>query len=286
MTLKLSTPIEIKKSGRLFNCDSTVAGIGSCFAQYVMEQFVKLGFNVAYNPNGIVYNSHSILESLKHLDKDYSEENFFQHNGLWHSWEHHGFFSSKSKEELLLRIDIAKKSFLDKLKSAELFILTPSSSVVYKHISSNIITANCHKYPNHNFAVKILSKEENALNLRKSVDIIHSINPNCLIVLTLSPVRHYPGNLVLNARSKANLLSAIHESLEQTPNTTYFPSYEILLDELRDYRFYADDMLHPSELARKIIFDRFLSLYFDEKTLETVRGKEKHLRLSAHRILE
>ncbi|MEI6056495.1 MAG: GSCFA domain-containing protein [Lentisphaerota bacterium] len=284
MNLKLSTPIGIKKSSRLFNCDSTVAGIGSCFAQYVMEQFAKLGFNVASNPNGIVYNSHSILESLKHLDKDYSEESFFQDNDLWHSWEHHGFFSSKAKEELLLRIDIARKSFLDKLKSAELFILTPSSSVVYKLISSNIITANCHKYPNHNFGVEILSKEENALNLKKSVDIIHSINPNCLIVITLSPVRHYPGNLVLNARSKANLLSAIHECVEQTPNTTYFPSYEILLDELRDYRFYADDMLHPSELARKIIFEKFIDSFFDEKAMLIIKEREKSLRLSEHKI--
>lgn len=285
MTLKLITPIEIKKPVRLFNCDSSIVGIGSCFAQYVMEQFAKLSFNVSYNPNGIVYNSHSILKSLDHLDKEYSDDTFFFFNNLWHSWEHHGSFSSKTREELLSKIDSARKSFLAKLKSAELFILTPSSSVIYKLISSNIITANCHKYPNHDFAVGILSKEENLINMKKSVDIIHSINPNCLVVITLSPVRHYPGNLVLNARSKANLLSAVHECVEQIQNTIYFPSYEILLDELRDYRFYAEDMMHPSELARRIIFQRFMAAYFDGKTLETAREKEKQFRSSAHRAL-
>lgn len=283
MTLKLITPIEIKKIDRLFNCDSIIVGIGSCFAQYVMEQFAKLSFNVAYNPNGIVYNSHSILKSLDHLDKEYSDDTFFFFNNLWHSWEHHGSFSSKTREELLSKIDSARKFFLDKIKLAELFILTPSSSVIYKLISDKQITANCHKYPNHNFAVGILSKEENLINLKKSVDIIHSINPNCLVVITLSPVRHYPGNLVLNARSKANLLSAVHEGVEQTQKTAYFPSYEILLDELRDYRFYADDMLHPSELARRIIFQRFISNFFGDQVLSDLNAKEREGKKSRHK---
>lgn len=285
MGLKLFTPIEIKKPVRLFGSDSTIVGIGSCFAQYVMEQFAKLSFNVAYNPNGIVYNSHSILASLYHLEKEYSDDTFFLFNNLWHSWDHHGSFSSRTKEELVLKINAERISFLDKLKSAELFILTPSSSVVYKLISDNRITANCHKYPNYNFAVEILSKEENLLNLKKSMDVIHSINPNCMIVVTLSPVRHYPGNLTLNARSKANLLSAIHECIEYDQNITYFSAYEILLDELRDYRFYTEDMLHPSELARKIIFERFISNFFGDQVLSNLNAREREEKKSKHKNL-
>ncbi len=282
MALKLTTPIEIRKPDKLLSGGSTIAGIGSCFSQYVMEQFAKSGFRSASNPNGIVYNAYSILSSLEHLEKDYGDDSFIFFNNLWHSWGHHGSFSSGTREELLSKINNARTYFLDTLRAADCFILTASSSVVYRLKAGNLITANCHKYPNHNFEVEILSKEENFFSLKKSVETVRSLNPCCHIVITLSPVRHYPGNLVLNARSKANLLSAIHECVNSTQNTSYFPSYEILLDELRDYRFYADDMLHPSDLARKIIFERFISTFFEDSVLAEMKIKAKEEKKAKH----
>lgn len=286
MKLKLMTPIEVSKFSKQLDCNSIIAGIGSCFAQYMIEQFAKLGIKTSSNPNGIAYNSHSILDSLLHLEEKYTEDNFIFLNNLWHSWAHHGSFSSATKEELIEKINESKNHFLETIKIAGLFIFTPSSSVVYKLQPDNLITANCHKFPNNNFSVGILSKEENLANLKKSINIIRSMNANCNIVITLSPVRHYPGNLVLNARSKANLLSAIHECAEQIKDVVYFPAYEILLDELRDYRFYADDMLHPSELARKIIFERFAESCFNERSLGVINERDKQIRLSAHRALK
>ncbi|OGV18310.1 MAG: hypothetical protein A2X47_06330 [Lentisphaerae bacterium GWF2_38_69] len=286
MEIKLSTIIKAYPEPKSFTMDSEIAGIGSCFSQYVMEELRRLGFHTSSNPNGIVYNSHSILQSLKYLEKDYPEETFFQDNSLWHSWEHHGFFSSKSKEELIWQVNEAKKQFVERLKKARLFILTPSSSVVYVLKSSGRITANCHKVPNNNFSVEILSNEVNLANLKESISLIKNYNPDCSVIITLSPVRHYPGNLCLNSRSKANLLSAICECVEQTQNCMYFPSYEILLDELRDYRFYADDMLHPSNLARQLILDRFLESYFDQSSLIEIKERRKNLKLLNHRILQ
>ncbi|MCP4181088.1 MAG: GSCFA domain-containing protein [bacterium] len=285
--MKLSTPINIPKPEFKFTYNTKLVGMGSCFAQYIMEYFKNLNFDISYNPNGIVYNSYSIKQSLKHIcqNKIYSDNDFIEYNNLWHSWEHHGSFSSANKENFIENIKNIRIKFYDKLKNADIFILTPSSSVVYTLNHSNRIVANCHKYPGKNFHTEILSKNENYENIQKSIKYIRNINPGCLIIITLSPVRHYPGDLILNARSKANILSAIHENIEEYDNILYFPSYEILLDELRDYRFYNDDMLHPSDLARKIIFDEFINIYFDDQCKNEIKKAEKIYKASKHRIL-
>ena len=283
--IKLSTPIITVKPKITFTYESVITGIGSCFAQYVMEHFDKLGFNTAYNPNGIVYNSVSIAKSLDYIitQKDYESTCFINYNSLWHSWEHHGSFSSQELSGLKLNIDNAKSLFRRKLIEADIFILTPSSSVVYCLNEPYTLTANCHKYPGKYFERKILTTADNFEALSNSIDSIRKVNSNCLIIITLSPVRHYPGNLVLNARSKANLLSAIHQCIDKFEKVEYFPSYEILLDELRDYRFFNEDMMHPTDLARKIIFQKFISNYFTEDCQKILIEKEKQLKSQNHR---
>ncbi len=268
-----------------FTYDSVISGIGSCFAQYVMQHFKKLGFNTACNPNGIVYNSVSIAKSLDYIasDKNYEDHNFVNYNSLWHSWEHHGSFSNPELSELKSNIDKAKLVFKRKLVESDIFILTPSSSVVYCLNEPYTLTANCHKYPGKYFERKILSPAYNLEALSSSIESIRKINSNCLIIITLSPVRHYPGNLVLNARSKANLLSAIHHCVNMFEKVEYFPSYEILLDELRDYRFFNEDMMHPTDIARKIIFQKFISTYFSDECRKVIHKKEKQLKTQKHR---
>ena len=285
--MKLSTPITIKLPDFKLDPDSVITGIGSCFAEYVMQQFKELNFNVSSNPNGIVYNSYSIFRTLEYIidSREYCSNSLFEYKNLWHSWMHHGSFSSNSKDELTAKIKNKTDEFQNALRESNLFILTPSSSVVYCLKENDKIVANCHKYPGNKFYTKVLPVEENLSYLSKSVDLVKKSNPGCRIIVTLSPVRHYPGNLILNAKSKANLLTAIHQCLEKYPELYYFPSYEILLDELRDYRYYADDMLHPSILARKIIFEKFMSTIFDTKTLESIKLREKDIRRSKHREL-
>ncbi|HJO95354.1 MAG TPA: GSCFA domain-containing protein [Victivallales bacterium] len=285
--MKLSTPVNIPEPKAKFSYETKLAGIGSCFAQYIMEYFQNLGFDISYNPNGIVYNSFSISSSINHICNKipYSDNDYIYHNKLWHSWEHHGSYSKKDKNSFIDNLVNSKDNFLSKLKKTDIFILTPSSSVVYCLKDSDRIVANCHKYPGNNFYTKLLSREENFKLLTQTLKHIREINNKCLIVLTLSPVRHYPGNLILNAKSKANILSAIYECIGNDSNSIYFPSYEILLDELRDYRFYNDDMLHPSDLARRIIFDKFIDTYFDNKCKENIKVAEKKYKVSKHRQL-
>ena len=284
--IKLSTPVNIKKAEKTFDYDSVITGIGSCFAQYVMEYLEKLGFNIAYNPNGIVYNAVSIAISLDHIvnNKEYTKTDFIEYNDLWHSWAHHGAFSDPDINQLKKNIIDSTLNFRNKLAKSDLFILTPSSSVIYRLNSTDSLVANCHKYPEKYFRKEILSPTDNYNALSECIGHIKEINSNCQIVITLSPVRHYPGDLVLNARSKANLLSAIHQCVDDFENVEYFSSYEILLDELRDYRFFNEDMLHPTDLARKIIFQKFISTYFTDDCQKILIGKEKQLKSKLHRI--
>ena len=283
--IKLCTPVNIVKPEMTFSYESVISGIGSCFAQYVMEHFEKLGFNTAYNPNGIVYNAVSIAKSLDYIvnDKDYEPCSFINHNGLWHSWEHYGSFSAPELSQLKSNISRTKSDFRIKMSESDIFILTPSSSVVYCLTDPYTITANCHKYPGKYFERKILSPTDSLEALSGSIKNIRKINKKCLIIITLSPVRHYPGDLTLNARSKANLLSAIHQCVDEFDKVEYFPSYEILLDELRDYRFFNEDMLHPTDLARKFIFQKFISAYFSTDCQKILVKKEKILKSQQHR---
>ncbi len=279
--IKLSTPVTIKKSAEL-NWDSTIVSIGSCFSERFVKHLASLNVGTASNPSGIVYNAASIYHIVKHIanQKTFTEQDFFEHNGKWQSWIHHGSFSSTELETALKIANQAAENFRSKLQQANTIILTPSSSVVYIH--NDIITANCHRVPNNQFAEKILSVEENFNYLQQTVDAIQKINPDCKVVLTLSPVRHYPGDLQKNSVSKANLRAAIYQ-LQAKGNVNYFPSYEILLDELRDYRFYKKDMLHPNELAEEIIFQRFIENYFTKEATNALPARIKQLKQENHR---
>ena len=285
--IKLSTPISIPQAEKIFTDKSVITGIGSCFAQYIIEHFHELGFNTAQNPNGIVYNAVSIAKSLDHIanNKEYDDTCFSKYNNLWYSWEHHGSFSDTKEKLLRKNIASSMSDFRKKLAKADVFILTPSSSVVYCLKSTDSVVANCHKYPEKYFYKKVLSPTDNLAALSESIENIKKINQNCQIIITLSPVRHYPGDLILNARSKANLLSAIHLCLDKFDNVDYFPSYEILLDELRDYRFFKEDMLHPTDLARKFIFQKFISTHFTTDTQKILIQREKQLKSKQHIIV-
>ena len=283
--IRLSTPVVIEKTKTLFPYETVIVGMGSCFAQYVMEHFEKLGFKTACNPNGIVYNAVSIAKSLDYVinGKEYDETCFVHHNKLWHSWEHHGSFSVPDLSQLESKIKKSRQAFREWVSESDIFILTPSSSVVYCLADDpTMIVANCHKYPDKHFTKKILSVADNEQTITSCVKSIRKINAKCHIIITLSPVRHYPGDLVLNARSKANLLSAIHSCVDNFDNVSYFPSYEILLDELRDYRFFNEDMLHPTELARRIIFQKFISTHFTDDCQKTIAKKEKEIKSTRH----
>lgn len=260
-------------------------GIGSCFAVELLSRLYCSGFSGIQNPNGIVYNTVAIASPILRLleNRLYSSTDFFQYENKWHSWEHHGDFSHKSLDIALENANQMLIRFKLELEKTDIFIVTPSSSVVYVHKDNGGIVANCHRVPGGQFERRMLSVEENITMLNKIVDSVLLINPLCKIIITLSPVRHYPGTLILNSLSKAHLLTAIYCCIEKFPkNTAYFPAFEILNDELRDYRFYKEDMLHPSDLAVKIILDRFLDVYFTAEAVVDIKKRFIELTAANH----
>ena len=269
-----------------FAADTVWCGIGSCFSSNLSALLEQCGLEVKQNPSGIIYNSCSMLQLITRAAGAhyYSEGDFFEHAGLWHSWEHHGSFSRPDLKEALTNANKVLEEFRETLKRADAVVLTPSSSVVYCLKSSGDIVANCHKVNNNLFERKILSMAENRQYLAATVNKILQFNANCKIIFTLSPVRHYPGDLALNSVSKANLRGALHEVCEEfRENCIYFPAYEILHDELRDYRFYKRDMLHPSEQAVELICGRFVKLFFTPEALKRMEKELAKAKFDNHR---
>ena len=239
---------------------AVISSIGSCFADAVVERLAAAGVETLRNPNGIVYNPVSLADSLLA-----EETALFEFNGAWRSWRHHGSFSAETKELLERRIAESRSAFLKHLKR-----------------SSLLIVANCHRVPGGRFRRRLLSAEECRTALKRVTDFVADFAPACRIVFSLSPVRHNPGDLILNARSKALVLTAIHDCVDSSPNACYFPAYEILNDELRDYRFYREDMLHPNELAYSILTRTFVSACFGEEGLAMLDEAEKRERRRRH----
>ncbi len=276
------TPIRYEFPFPKIKAKCVLASIGSCFSDDLAGLLLHSGMHGAKNPNGIVYHPLSICDSLMRLSCGYMPDDFFEFNGLWHSWSHHGSFSSRTREEILDKANESAKRFLKALKKADVFLMTCSTSVVFRHIPSRRIVANCHKVPGNEFDRFILPYSACKAAILTSCRHVRELNPHCIIILTLSPVRHHPGNLTLNARSKAQLLSAIHEVCEMVSGTTYFPAWEILNDELRDYRFYAEDMLHPSPVAFRIILERFLDSCFVPQAKQDFLMAEARRKAVAH----
>ncbi|MCP3965003.1 MAG: GSCFA domain-containing protein [Lentisphaerae bacterium] len=284
--IKLQTKVNIQTNDfPEFGLDSVFCGIGSCFSENLINLLHDCEFDTAQNPTGIIYNAYSIMQAIERCahDRYYNESDFFKYADLYHSWEHHGNFSHKDLDTAVSFANNSLKEFAEKLKKADIFIITPSSSVTYVYKETDCIVANCHKLPNNYFKTRVLTVNENTEYLQHAVNLVHKVNEKCKIIFTLSPVRHYPGDLTLNGRSKANLLAAIHEICTTAANCCYFPSYEIMNDELRDYRFYNPDLLHPNELAIKYICSRFTETVLDKTTIRHVEKALNAINFKRHR---
>ena len=264
--------------------DTVIASIGSCFSEELVGELLACGFSGAQNPNGILYNPVSIADAMEHVvqGENYTGEDFFEFNGMYHSWLHHGSFSSLDLDYAVDACNRSLANFRRTLAKAGVLIVTLSSAVVYIEKEEGLIVANCHKLPGTAFFRHLLTLEQCEESLRRIAGGVREYNPECLVVFTLSLVRHYPGNLVVNARSKALLLTAIHEVCRDMDGTAYFPAYEIVMDELRDYRFYKEDMIHLSPLAVRMIADYFISSCFEPDAMCRLAEGRKRLAASRH----
>lgn len=265
--MNFQTQIPIQKSDFPIDYTSKVLSLGSCFAENMAEKLEYFKFDNVVNPFGIIFNPVSLEKLiLRSVHKTYfTEKDIFYHNEAWHCYEVHSELSNPTKEEFLKTLNRLLDSTNRHFESLTHCIITLGTSWVYRHIESNEVVANCHKIPQKQFTKEILSIAQIETSLKNIITEIKAVNPNCNFIFTVSPVRHIKDGFVENNVSKAHLISALNASYFQTSTSNYFPSYEIMMDELRDYRFYSEDMLHPNQTAVDYIWIKFFENYVDEK---------------------
>ncbi len=260
--------------------------VGSCFTENMGKRLQEHKFQALTNPFGIVYNPVSMARSLDDLLLDqcpFVESDLFENAGLWHSWEHHGHFSRPDRKETLTAISDAWQIFSAHLKATNRLLLTFGTSDVFTLRSTRQVVANNHKMPGAQFEQRRLSVSETTETVQAVLEKIKKRNPDLQVVLTVSPVRHLRSGLLENQRSKAVLLLACEEISRALPYAHYFPAYELLMDDLRDYRFYDTDMLHPSTVAEEYVWEFFKKTFFTEETNQLLARVEKIRAAAQHR---
>lgn len=276
----------LQKAG-LVSHSTPVFMLGSCFTDSVGGRLERDLFDVMRNPFGTVYNPASIDAQIKFLNRKIkvSSDDLIQVNGLWHSFLAHSSLSAVSPEVLLENISRAAESALKFLQRAEVAVLTFGSAWVYRYNLTNEIVSNCHKLSAREFTREILSVAEAASYIDGCIKGLRSVAPDLNIILTVSPIRHLADGLHGNQLSKATLLLAAETVVSASENVIYFPAYEAVLDDLRDYRFYDADMKHPSSVAVDYIYSLFSESFFVPGTKEAAVAARKYKNLTAHRPL-
>lgn len=270
MVFRTELPVTGTKA---INLQQAIFTIGSCFSDTIGQKLAENKFKVSANPFGTCYNPvsiHTLLTLAAHNTVP-PTNSYLEQNGLHANYLFHSQFSSVSREQLEQQLTSTLASAHQHLQKASVVMITYGTAWVYQRKDTDEITNNCHKVPAANFTKRLLEVEEivqDFVMLRKE---LMTLNPSVQFILTLSPVRHLKDTLELNSVSKAIVRHAIYNITQQHKNTSYFPAYELLLDDLRDYRFYKSDLLHPSEEAEKYIWNKFAQAYFDDTTLEFIK---------------
>ncbi|MGY5846449.1 GSCFA domain-containing protein [Salegentibacter sp. HM20] len=266
--MEFRTRIPIQKREPAIEMHSRIFLLGSCFVENIGKKLAYFGFQHMLNPFGILFHPQAIANFLEKLTENhsYTEKDIFFHSERWHCFEAHSSLSSADKDLLLQKLNLALRNSREFLQSANFVAITLGTAWTYRHLEKDVLVANCHKVPQREFKKSLLSTAEIQAQLERIQQALLSINPELQILFTVSPVRHLKDGFVENQQSKAKLISALHDFLNSTPGDkiSYFPAYEIMMDELRDYRFYAEDMIHPSAQAIDYIWERFSESYFSE----------------------
>ncbi len=285
MKLQTTIPLQPQQHNQI-DYNSSILLLGSCFVENIGHKLDYFKFQNLQNPFGILFQPLAIEKLIANAanEQKYTENDIFFHNEQWHCYDAHSKLSHASKEELLTdlnkQIDLTAKQ----LNNSSHIIITLGTAWVYRHIETDTLVANCHKVPQKKFLKELLSVDEISESLQSIIELIRSVNKKASILFTVSPVRHLKDGFVENTQSKAHLIAAIHQALKENSSLSlvegYFPSYEIMMDELRDYRFYAEDMIHPNQTAIHYIWEKFQSVWISKeasKTMETVDDIQKGL---------
>lgn len=281
--MKFSTVVPIKKAVNPITYDDKIVSIGSCFAVNIGDKFKEYQFQSIVNPLGILFHPKAIERILDYIVQDYifTNEDVFCLNEVWSCFDVHSDLNELEQEDIVTKLNVKLFDLKEAIKASSVLILTFGTAWVYEHSETKEVVANCHKVPQSNFNKRILSYAEVVDSYSKIIKLVKTINTSIQFIFTISPVRHFKDGVVENQRSKSILFSALHEVLStmQNEGVSYFPSYEIIMDELRDYRFYKSDMLHPNELAIEYVWERFVTAWIDpdmyptmQKVLDVQRG--------------
>ena len=283
--MKFRTNIQLKKERNQINYDSNIMLIGSCFSENISQKLKYFKFNTFSNPFGILFNPIAIEKLITNAinSEEYSESDIFELNERWHSFHAHSDLSTNTKKELLHNLNSQINTTQKQLKEATHLIITLGTSWVYRFIENDTIVGNCHKVPQKKFLKELLSVEEIGNSLENIITLVKNMNPSVNIIFTVSPVRHLKDGFVENSQSKAHLLSAIHKTVDNRNQLYYFPSYEIMIDDLRDYRFYSNDMVHPNETAINYLWEQFKQVWIDEKSTSIMKQVDTIQKGLAHK---
>ncbi len=267
--MKFRTELNILPSTFKINHQSKIMAMGSCFVDNVGNRLKDLKFKIDINPFGIIFNPYSIAKLLD----EHSEFNtdFVERDGTFYGFDFHSKFNAKSKKALLTKINSTNKKTSQSLLNANVLMLTFGTAWVYQQKTSTQVVSNCHKVPQQHFIKRLLNLEHLKKTYTTLFKNILSSNSTLKIVLTVSPVRHLKDGFIENNQSKAVLLLLCRYLADEFPNQViYFPAYEIVMDDLRDYRFYKQDLIHPNRQAIDYIFEKFSATFFDKETIDVL----------------
>ncbi len=276
---KIKTDIEISH-------DSQICLFGSCFTESIGNMLTNNLFKTDINPFGILYNPSSIASAINSIieNKKFDLSNLIFSNGIYHSLMHHGQFSSSNSEHVLSKINDRIEMCSQNLKDTDIFIITFGTAFIYKWKKTGKVVGNCHKINDSFFERKKLNVNEIVYEWKEILNSLLLINPKANFIFTVSPIRHLKDGLHQNQLSKSTLLLSIDELCNEFSQAYYFQSYEILVDELRDYRFYADDMLHPSNISIQYIWELFKETFFTKNTLEVLNDWQPICKMLSHKM--
>lgn len=283
------TEIQLAESKQKIQAEDRIFSIGSCFATEMASIFASGQLQTVNNPFGTIFHPVAVNNALKRIyeGREYTEEDFIYHQGRYISLDHHTSFDDQYLHKSLDRINQSLNEAVEFLREAKWIIITYGTSWVYEFTEQNRIVANCHKIPQKHFTKRLLSHLEITDAISETINMLKDISSEELQVLfTISPVRHVKDGIVENQRSKSLLINAVHEMVEVSEYCEYLPIYEILMDDLRDYRFYKEDLIHPNNQAIQYIWEKFSKAYITPETLDFMKENLKINQALQHRPIQ
>jgi hypothetical protein len=275
--MEFQLPIHISPLPKQVSYQDKLLLMGSCFTEHIGNKLQELKFDVLQNPYGILFDPYSVATSLVSYiqNKKYTADDLFFLNELWQSWQHHSVFSNTNQDACLRAINAAQSGAHAFLKNADWIIITLGSSFSYRLLENNMPVANCHRAPAQTFHKHLMGIEDINSVLDNCIHQLFHFNPKLKIIFTVSPVRHIRDGVVENNRSKARLIETVHHQVNKFDNLFYFPAYELVIDVLRDYRFYDIDMVHPNYPATEFVLEKFAQTCIDENSRQLMEEVKK-----------